>query len=110
MQRIQEKLLSLEGAAAESAKAAASIGAASKELTAAARSADLAAIGRAFERLTAGLETLRRNIDATRNVWSVSEADEEQYLSGPYIDELLGALMNAGIDAKRMDLSITAFP
>jgi hypothetical protein len=65
---------------------------------------------RELERLKSGLQPLSRQIGALDTTRHLSGGNEEEYLAGPYIDELVIALKAAGIEARRDAESIVAFP
>lgn len=82
-----------------------------KELARAAAEGDVARIGRASERLRSAGNTARQEIANAADAWPLSPEEEEVLLSGgSYEHELVETARSAGVEIRRHDQRLLAFP
>lgn len=110
-------MTSFERACAETERAARAALAASnsqvkaaKELAKAAAEGDIARIGKASERLRTVGDAARQEIANAARAWPLSPEEEEALLAGSYEQELVDAARSAGIEIRRHDQRLLAFP
>ena len=100
----------VERAALAAAKAAAALGAATKQLQKAALNGDLAGIRKAADRLGTMVDAVRQEAANARTSWPLTPEQEEAYLSTEYKDELLRAGETQGLRLFQRDGHLVAYP
>ena len=100
----------VERAALAAAKAAAALGAATKQLQKAAMAGDIAGIRKAADRLGTMVDAVRQEAANARTAWPLTPEQEEAYLGTEFEDELLRAGSVQGLQLFQRDGHLVAYP
>jgi hypothetical protein len=106
----EEALNTAQRAATAVADAAKALQQASNALVKVATSGDVAKLHAEVERIKSLTEAVRLASLNAANAWPFREEQEEQYLQGPYLDELRKTAANAGVDLRPYGGGFAAFP
>lgn len=99
-----------ERAAQSAVKAAAALTGTAKLLQKAAQTGDVGMLRRSSEKLQAASYTARQEIANAISVWPFSPEQEEEILRSGFEDELISAGRAAGLEIRRTDDRLFAFP
>jgi len=99
-----------ERSAAAAAKAGSAIVAAAKQMQKAAQEGDIAKLRKAAERLSTATDSARQDVANAKTAWPLSEAEEKEYLTDSYEQELLEEAARAGLTIYSRDARLLAFP
>lgn len=106
----EEAFEDAERAAQSAVKAAAALTGAAKLLQKAAQVGDITGLRRGSEKLKAASETARQEIANAVSVWPYTPEQEEAILRSSYEDELISAGRAGGLEIRRTEDRLFAFP
>ncbi|MPZ22460.1 MAG: hypothetical protein GEU28_02725 [Dehalococcoidia bacterium] len=110
MPTFEQAFADVERAAELSAKAAADLVGVAKRLQKAATEGDIGRMQREADRLSETMRVVTQEVANTIESWPYSREDEEAYIRESYADELLTMAAGRGLQMRRQDANLVAFP